>query len=355
MTVGLRLVEAGLMPIVKRRRLRYDGWVMIRRRAPSRFSPLPLLAFATLLAVTPVRADEMADGRAAFAAGDYASAFNAFRAAGEKGDATGAYLAAEMQLQGRGTPRDPQAALALMEKAAQQGHVRAMSALGAVYAYGRDVPADYPKALRLLKSAALAGDMHAQNNLATLLYFGLGGERNLSEALYWARRAAAQNLVAAIRLVAEITKEMTPEQVSAVNQRLSQPLQTELPAPAITQAPRSPVPSLPPSPATAAAAPVTPAAAPTAPAPAAKSVGSWAVQVAALPSQAEAESHWQGMRRRHAPLLEGRSPTWQQTQTPKGPFTRILLDGFADRAAAMEYCARLKAAGLDCLIRKPAD
>lgn len=341
MTVGLRLVEAGLMRIVKQRRLRYDGWVMIRRRAPSRIPVLPLLALAALLAVAPVRADEMADGRAAFAAGDYASAFSAFRAAGENGDATGAYLAAEMQLQGRGTPRDPQAALALMEKAAQQGHVPAMSALGAVYAYGRDVAADYPKALRFLKPAASAGDMHAQNNLATLLYFGLGGDRDPQEALYWARRASAQNLVAAIRLAAEITANLSPEQVSAVNQRLARSTPAPVPAP-------MPLRETPPL--TVGAAPP-----PSRPTPATIPAAGWAVQVAALPSQGEAESHWQGLRRRHAALLEGWTPSWQQTQTPKGPFTRILLAGFPDRAAAADFCARLKQAGLDCLVRKAAD
>jgi hypothetical protein len=330
----------------------------------------PLLIGLAL--VVPAAHADMKEGRAAFAAGKYDVAFKEFVKAGDKGDLTALYLAAEMQLQGRGAPKDAKAALELMRRAAAGGHVAAMSALGAIYAYGQDVPAHYAQALRWLRPAAEADDMHAQNNLATLLYFGLGTEKDIVAALYWARRAAAKNLVAAVKLSSEIAAVATPEQASAANAMLAnrqvpkppkaQAVMPAAPAAVPVAAADAPVaekppmaeapPPLPPvvERAPPPAAPVSPVP-PTAP-PIAVAGQEWAVQVGSLPSRDEAEKHWAGLTKRHADLLAGRKPVLRDADVAgKGTYTRVLLGGF-DKAGAGAFCTKLKAAGVDCLPRR---
>lgn len=316
--------------------------------------PLAPLLLILALAAAPNAHADMAQGRAAFAAGKYDQAFKEFVKAGDKGDLTALYLAGEMQLQGRGAPKDAKAALKLMRRAAEGGHVAAMSALGAIYAYGQDVPADYEQALRWLRPAAEADDMHAQNNLATLLYFGLGTEKDIVSALYWARRAAGKNLVAAVKLAAEIAAQATPEQASAANAMLAS---GQMPKPPKSTAPLArqvPPPPKPPEPAaTEAEAPPPPVAVAPAPAAPPPATGQdWAVQVGSLPSRGEAEKHWAGLAKRHADLLASRTPLLREAEVAgKGRYTRVLLGGF-DKAGAAAFCAKLKAAGADCLTRR---
>lgn len=316
---------------------------------PARFPARPSCLIAlSLLCLTglPVKAD-MPAGRAAFAAGDYGRAFGQFSAAGDAGDAAGNYLAGEMLIHGRGTAPDPVAGLARLRKAADAGHIGALAAAGALYAFGGEVPADPSLGRRLLTQAAEAGDMHAQYDLARLL-----NGPDPVEALYWARRAAGQGLSGAMRLADSLATSANPDQVAAANRLLARPLpQRPSPLPpsgtTLTLTVTKPVPVISKA-APAQSAPSTPDQAP-APAPAA---GDWAVQVGALPSQAEAARHWAALQRRQGDLLGNRTPYWEKADLAKGTFIRVLLTGFADRAAAGDFCTRLKAAGTDCLVRR---
>lgn len=340
-----------------------------------RTGPAALLLSLTLLSAPPALADLQA-GRLAFFAGDYATAFKEFNASAETGDSSGQYLAGEMLVQGRGIPKDARRGMALLEAAAASGHVGAQSLAGALYAFGQDMPADYTKALTYLRPAAQAGDMNAQNNLAALLYFGLGTKPDLVDALHWAKRASAKRLVAAIKLEKEIESKATPEQIRQARERVSQPLvpptATADAGPTPTQAKPAPAPKPgpKPEPPVAQTAPNTiaiarPATQPPAPAPApaaapapspaatATPAGGWVVQVGSLPSREEAEKHWKAMAAKQAALLGGHQPTLVQADLgAKGIYTRVLLTGFADQAGAAALCARLKAAGSDCLVKK---
>lgn len=111
-----------------------------------------------------------------------------------------------------------------------------------------------------------------------------------------------------------------------------------------------------PAPAQAAVPAPAPAAPPPAisPAPmAAPAVGGWVIQVGSLPSRDEAERHWKALSAKQAALLAGRQATLVQADLgAKGLYTRVLLTGFADQAGAAALCAKLKAAGSDCLVKK---
>ncbi|QJE72492.1 hypothetical protein HHL28_04735 [Aerophototrophica crusticola] len=339
---------------------------------------VPMLLLAGLVAwgaAPPVRAD-LDVGRKAFAAGDLTTAHKAFLASAEAGDPTGQFLVGQMLLQGRGVDKDPAAGLVWLEKAAASGHVGAMSAAGTLYAFGEEVPADYAKALALLVPAAEAGDANAQNNAATLFYFGLGTPKDLTEALRWAILAERQNVVTAIRLRSEIEAEASPAMKAEALRRSNQPLKGPPRPAAVAQVPARPAPQAVASPPPPAAAPPRPepeplvvptpreAGPPPAPVPAAPApaptpppqpaAGAWAVQLAALPSRAEAEKEWQAQRRRLAAVLGDREAGFAQVDLgAKGVYTRILLGGLPDKAAAEDLCRRIKEAGGDCLVRKP--
>ena len=104
---------------------------------------------------------------------------------------------AEMMVNGRGGPRDHTAALALFAKAAEQGHVGGMFALGAMHGGGHDVVQNRPLAEHWFRRAAERGHPHAQLMLGRYLARGLAGTLDPAEARRWLERAQAQGLAEA--------------------------------------------------------------------------------------------------------------------------------------------------------------
>jgi cell division septation protein DedD len=137
----------------------------------------------------------------------------------------------------------------------------------------------------------------------------------------------------------------------------------EAPAPApapqktVAQAAPKPAAAPPPKPAPVVTrpAPVAVAKAPP-PAPAAAPVsasGAYVAQIASFKSQAEADAGWAAFRRSHAATLGGMSPDIVSVDLgAKGTWFRLRTGSFPDRAAAADFCARLKAEGASCLPAK---
>lgn len=91
---------------------------------------------------------------------------------------------------------------------------------------------------------------------------------------------------------------------------------------------------------------------PPAPAPAAVS-GNYVAQIGAFKSQAEAETGWAAFKRSHAATLGGMSPNIVSVDLgEKGTWYRLRTGGFADKAAASDFCTKLKAEGGSCLPAK---
>jgi cell division protein FtsN len=92
------------------------------------------------------------------------------------------------------------------------------------------------------------------------------------------------------------------------------------------------------------------------PAPAAAPVsasGAYVAQIASFKSQAEADAGWAAFRRSHAATLGGMSPNIVSVDLgAKGTWFRLRTGSFPDRAAAADFCARLKAEGASCLPAK---
>ncbi len=107
-------------------------------------------------------------------------------------DARGQYELGRNYELGQGVGRDPVAAVRWFRRAADGGHVAAMTALGFAYESGRGIAADAAEAVRWYQKAAVQGDARAQNNLGFAYESGRGVERNRVSAAAWYRKAADQ-------------------------------------------------------------------------------------------------------------------------------------------------------------------
>lgn len=77
--------------------------------------------------------------------------------------------------------------------------------------------------------------------------------------------------------------------------------------------------------------------------------GSAQVQIAALKSQAEAESMWKSLSSKHS-VLKGKSHTVVKADLgDKGVFYRLRVTGLADKSAAAKLCSSLQSSGVGCM------
>src|ERR1700722_1841651 len=95
------------------------------------------VAFATTAVCGPRE-----DAAVAYQRGDYATAFNDFKALADHGDAHAQYMLGLMYHDGQGISPDENAAFAWFRKAAEQGNADAENYLGYMYTNGQGVAED---------------------------------------------------------------------------------------------------------------------------------------------------------------------------------------------------------------------
>lgn len=101
-----------------------------------------------------------------------------------------------------------------------------------------------------------------------------------------------------------------------------------------------------------AAKPVTTPAPTSTPSVAAASGGDYVVQLFALKDEDSARKAYQALAKKHA-LLDGHAADIEKADLgPKGIYYRVRAAGFDSKADAASTCARLKAAGQDCMVKK---
>ena len=120
---------------------------------------LPPLLLVLALA-TPAWAD-LESGRAAFDAGDYATAKSDLAPLAEGGDAEAQYLTGLMFMHGAGELQDFEQAAAWFRKAAEQDHGYAQYSLGVLYEAGLGVKHSQGEAMLLFRRAANQGVLPA--------------------------------------------------------------------------------------------------------------------------------------------------------------------------------------------------
>jgi hypothetical protein len=88
----------------------------------------------------------------------------------------------------------------------------------------------------------------------------------------------------------------------------------------------------------------------TAPAPTA--AGHATVQLAAVGSEAAAQSEWQRLSAKYPELLGGRQSAVSRTEHDGKVFFRLRVQGFSDAAGAAEFCTQLKSKGGNCVVAR---
>ena len=135
-----------------------------------------------------------AKAKDAYAAKDYAKAFNLYKKAAEQGYAEAQNQLGVMYSSGQGVTQDKTEAVKWFRQAAEQGHAKGQANLGAMYLNGAGVNQDYAEAVKWLCKAAEQGEVLAQSTLGFMYTYGYGITQDYSEAVKWYRDAAEQGL-----------------------------------------------------------------------------------------------------------------------------------------------------------------
>ncbi|MEM7172818.1 MAG: tetratricopeptide repeat protein [Pseudomonadota bacterium] len=121
-----------------------------------------------------LQAATLEEAEAAYAAGDYETAYELFLDLAEAGDPEAQFDLGVLYLRGDGVEQDAATGAAWLQKAADQGFANAQMNLGLMYQKGDGVPQDDAQAARLFEAAAAQGHAQAQNALGILFARGQG-------------------------------------------------------------------------------------------------------------------------------------------------------------------------------------
>ncbi len=133
-----------------------------------------------------------ADEWRAIIASEPVKAAHWLRAAAVYGDIDAQMLWAQLQLDGRGTPRDPESARRWFAIAAESGRADALNMLGRCHELGWGGEADPAEAARCYREAADRNHDWGRFNLASLMLEGRGVPRDPQAAFALFAKAAAQ-------------------------------------------------------------------------------------------------------------------------------------------------------------------
>lgn len=125
----------------------------------------------------------------------------------EKGDASAQYEAAMMFASGKGTSPDPKQAAAWLEKASEQGNVKATARLGILLLKGEGVPAAPKRGVDMLTQAS-GQEVLAQYYLGEAYAEGLGVRRDYSQAITWYQKAADNGFARAAGKIINLEEEI---------------------------------------------------------------------------------------------------------------------------------------------------
>jgi len=121
---------------------------------------------------------------------DYAKAVELFDKAAAQGHARAMYNLGICYYDGHGVDVDLKTAAEWYEKAAALGHVKAQFNIGICYLHGRGVKTDEAKAVEWFQKSADQGDIPAICNLGNCYYHGVGVANDDVKAVYYFLKAA---------------------------------------------------------------------------------------------------------------------------------------------------------------------
>lgn len=322
-----------------------------------------LAALGAILS-TPAQADTKA-GVDAWTRGDPAAAVREWQAAADQGDADALFNLGQAYKLGQGVPRDLARAERLFAQAAQRGHLQAGDNYGLLL-FQRG---DKAGALPYLRAAADRGDPRAQYLVGLMHFNGELVPKDWVRAYALVSLARQQGLAPAADALVQMDAHIPLDQRQK-GVALSAELQAQADATRARQLasvdlasgsplPAAPMPASPPrtvpssSPALAGAdfarpatlrPPHTKPAAAVAPAPPAAASGPWRLQFGAFGQRANADALWNRVRSR--PEVAGHP----RLNVNAGAVTKLQAGGYASQAQAQAACAKLRAAGFECVV-----
>lgn len=140
---------------------------------------------------------DLQEGRTAYAAQDWRTAYREFLPLAKAGDPEAQYIIGMLYTQGHGVWRNNTQAAQWLQLSASQGRAEAQEALGRLYHDGTGVPKDPAQAQQLFEAAAKQGLAAAQYDLGVLYAAGDGMSQDMQQAARWFESAAQQNFAAA--------------------------------------------------------------------------------------------------------------------------------------------------------------
>ena len=177
---------------------------MFAARSIGRFSLWAASLAAFLALGVPAARADFAQGKAAFAAENYARAYALLLPEAQAGNAEAEYMVGEMTADGLGTDRSAQVAADWYKLSAGHGYLPAETTLGLLYLYGSGsagdpaaIAADPAKALPFLKAAADGGDKTAQYLLGDLYFQGTAVAQDYALAFAYTIKAAERGVIGA--------------------------------------------------------------------------------------------------------------------------------------------------------------
>lgn len=174
----------------------YDKALELLRRSAAKGNAVGKSRLATMYRLGQGVAKDVSKARAL-----EREVYEQIRAEAESGDLQALYRQGLYLVSGRGTPRDRDAGIAAVKRAANGGSMFAMSWLARQYFRGRILPRDPEREVFWHRKLAAAGSPSAQMNLAFRHMTGSGVEKDENRAAELMRSAANQGLrVAAHRL-----------------------------------------------------------------------------------------------------------------------------------------------------------
>ena len=151
-----------------------------------------MVAAALFTAAAPALCGPPDDAALAYQRGDYAAAFNDFRALAEKGDAHAQFMLGRMYHDGQGISPDEKAAFEWFRKAAEQGNADAENYVGYMYTNGQGVREDKAAGFDWLHKSAVQGNATAQYRIGIAYVDGKATAQDDARAVTWFRKAAEQ-------------------------------------------------------------------------------------------------------------------------------------------------------------------
>lgn len=332
-----------------------------------------VIAAAMTCLATPSQAG-LNEGIAAAAAGNYAQAAAEFEPLAAAGDPAGQYYLAKLYLEGHGPSTDVARGVDLMTKAANGNHPEAQAQLGLMYAMGLGVQVDNALAYQWLSKAITALPDGTRRTVAAANRDAVLQRMNAAQ-----RQTAAGTTAPAASADTETATETATDTPTAPAPETT--AVTPEPAPAPESAPEVAPAAEPAAQATAeaaeppaeaaetvvdsepeqsssvevAAAPepavTEPASAPATPASADAVKAGIRIQIMSVPNEDAAWSEWNRISKQFAPQLGDLTAVVETADLgTKGIFYRLQAGPFDSLAAAKDRCAKLKEAGLDCLV-----